>query len=84
MYLVKRLTKCKVCDGEGVIMHPFWLAYERDGEPKGVSAEDYARLVYGLDAPPPIGEDCHECGGTGEVEEWVSLEVALKELGVMR
>ena len=77
---VKVRDKCPVCGGTGHEVHPFWVEYEQDGEPKGMSPDDYARHVYGLDEPPPYEVECLSCMGTGEVEKWLELEDLAKAL----
>jgi RNA polymerase subunit RPABC4/transcription elongation factor Spt4 len=80
--------QCPVCEGTKMVQHPAWAQYYKEGNRKFSNDEveecekcvewlrknNYMVADAGTQALlPPEEIHCHECGGTGRVEEWMEV-----------
>jgi len=80
--------QCPVCEGTKMVQHPAWAEYYKEGNRKFSNDETkeaekcvewfkkkgYATWDGNLHTLlPPEEIHCHECGGTGRVEEWMEV-----------
>lgn len=82
MYYVLKRMCCDICYGSGIIQHPEWTAFWRArAYDTDMPMEEDLASWFG-DKLPPEKIECSECDGKGFVEFQVTLESALKDLGI--
>lgn len=76
-YLVKEVSSCPKCEGDGFIVHPLWQElYKVNPRP---SLDEVSKFFEerGFSNLPPEEIECPACQGRGTVERWIPLEKAL-------
>jgi len=95
-YLLKSVTPCPECNGNGIVAHPAWREYwqwndhYRSANYGRQPSEDVVRFWWvenGFEHLsrhdlPPAEIDCYTCHGTGKIEEDIDLKSALTDLGI--
>lgn len=79
-YFVIRRCMCNDCMGTGFVEHPLWVMYRKSE--CGVGPYEWFGDM-GYSTLPEEEVKCKNCGGSGEVEEYVNLYDALREIGWM-
>lgn len=82
-------TKCKTCNGSGMVTHPLWDEFDKADEEykkqhgwymsKQEMHDWWANQGFYIEQIPPTEINCPRCKGDGYIQEWRDITDLIKK-----